>query len=489
MFAYCSQNYYLRREAAFSSLSARRLRIMLNEQAENKSTVLIVDDSLTNLAVFSQYLHRLNCDVLVAINGVDALAQLEEHKPDIILLDVIMPGIDGFETCRRLKKNPLTKDIPVIFMTTLADTVDKVKGLNLGAVDYVTKPFQEEEVVARIKTHITISRLQKELRAQNTWLQQEIKERREAEDKLHRRNQELEYSEARFRDLVMTLSDWVWEFDDRLALTFSSGHVLSLLGYEVNEVLGKTPFDFMDMEEATRFESALTELMRDKEALTDMEHWVMHRDGQNVCLQTNGLPILDHMQRVVGYRGASKDVTERKQIEQIAREYNAMLEMEVAERTHELEDNTRQLEKEITERNQIEAALRLSEERLNLAIHGAQYGVWDWNLDTNELYLSPRWKELLGYTEDEIPNHPDQWKKRIHPEDLSQAIAAVSAYLKGKTELYENIFRMLHKQGHYIWILERGIAVWDDSGKRPRRFVGTIMDLTAQKETEKSLEV
>jgi PAS domain S-box-containing protein len=460
---------------------------MHNEQAENKSIILIVDDSLTNLAVFSEYLSRLHSDVLVAINGVDALAQLEESKPDIILLDVIMPGIDGFETCRRIKKNPATKDIPVIFMTTLSDTVDKVKGLSLGAVDYVTKPFQEEEVVARIKTHITISRLQKELRAQNSWLQQEIAERREAEDTLHKRNEELSYSEARFRDLVMNLSDWVWEFDDRLCITYSSGHVRDMLGYEVEEVLGKTPFEFMSLEQATEFESILTELMADKLPLQEQEVWVMCKDGGELCLLTSGMPIFDNMARVVGYRGASKDITERKQMEQIAQEYNTMLEMEVSARTEELEENYRQLEQQIADRQQIEAALRLSEERLNLAVNGAHYGVWDWNLDANELYLSPHWKSLLGYEDHEIPNHPDQWKKRIHPEDLPEAVAAVGNYLKGETPVYENIFRMLHKSGQFIWVLERGIAVWDEMRKKPRRFVGTLMDLTAQKETESGL--
>ena len=461
---------------------------MTNDPVENRSIVLIVDDSLTNLAAFSEYLARLNCEVLVAINGVDALAQLEERKPDIILLDVIMPGIDGFETCRRIKKNPETKDIPLIFMTTLADTVDKVRGLSLGAVDYITKPFQEEEVVARIKTHITVNRLQKELRAQNTWLQQEIKERREAEDELQRRNHELLYSETRFRDLVMSLSDWVWECDDRFFLTYSSDRVLDLLGYEVEEVVGKTPFEFMSIEETTDFETTLTQCMSDKAPLADLEHWVYHKEGHSICLQTSGLPVFDHMGRVIGYRGASKDVTERKQMEQIAREYNTMLEMEVAERTGELEENNQRLEKEIAERQQIEAALRLSEERLNLAIHGAHYGIWDWSLDSDELYLSPRWKSLLGYEEHELSNTSAERARLIHPEDQSQAETAAQDYLAGKAPMYENIFRMQHKNGQYLWMLERGVAVWDELREHPIRFVGTLMDLTSQKQAETGLQ-
>ncbi len=124
-------------------------------------TVLIADDTPENLSVLFDFLIANDFKVLVAENGEDALENAKEEHPDLILLDVMMPGIDGFETCRQLKNNPQTQDIPVIFMTALSDTLEKVKGFELGAVDYVTKPFQQEEVLARIKTHLTIRKLQK----------------------------------------------------------------------------------------------------------------------------------------------------------------------------------------------------------------------------------------------------------------------------------------------------------------------------------------
>ncbi|RMH69854.1 MAG: hybrid sensor histidine kinase/response regulator [Gemmatimonadetes bacterium] len=126
-----------------------------------KGTILIVDDNPTNLAVLYDYLKEEGFAVFIAKSGEKAIQQVERIKPDIILLDVLMPGgIDGFETCHRLKANPNTRGIPVIFMTALSDTVDKVKGFNAGAVDYVTKPFQQEEVLARINAHLTILRQQ-----------------------------------------------------------------------------------------------------------------------------------------------------------------------------------------------------------------------------------------------------------------------------------------------------------------------------------------
>jgi two-component system, sensor histidine kinase and response regulator len=134
-------------------------------------TILIVDDIFENVSTLFHFLDNHNFEVLVARDGESAIELLEEEHPDLILLDVMMPGISGFETCQRLKANANTQEIPIIFMTALSDTVDKVKGFEVGAVDYVTKPFQQEEVLARIKTHLTICKLQKQLQAKNVELE------------------------------------------------------------------------------------------------------------------------------------------------------------------------------------------------------------------------------------------------------------------------------------------------------------------------------
>lgn len=129
-------------------------------------SILIVDDNATNLSVLSQSLKSVGYRVRVAIDGENAIAQVERKPPDLILLDVQMPGIDGFETCRRLKANKVTQPIPIIFMTALTDTASKVKGLSLGAVDYIPKPFEEEEVLARVKTHLQLKTLTDHLEQQ-----------------------------------------------------------------------------------------------------------------------------------------------------------------------------------------------------------------------------------------------------------------------------------------------------------------------------------
>jgi two-component system sensor histidine kinase ChiS len=156
----------------------------LENSVEEPEQILLVDDNTTNLQVLRGTLDGQGYRFLVAKNGESALSIAKKAGPSLILLDIMMPGIDGFEVCRRLKAAPETREIPVIFLSALDDTEDKVKGLALGAVDYVSKPFQPEEVIARVSTHLTISRLRKtlagknrELREANDLLEERVKER------------------------------------------------------------------------------------------------------------------------------------------------------------------------------------------------------------------------------------------------------------------------------------------------------------------------
>ncbi|HAG83773.1 MAG TPA: hypothetical protein DCL61_22150, partial [Cyanobacteria bacterium UBA12227] len=149
----------------------------------NNSTIkiLVVDDNPNNLRFLSNTLTNRGYKVQRAISGQLALNAATASPPDLILLDIMMPGIDGYEVCKRLKETDKTKEIPVIFLSALTEAPDKVKAFRLGGVDYITKPFQIEELVARIENQLTIQKLQKQLKEQNTLLQQEISDRHHAE--------------------------------------------------------------------------------------------------------------------------------------------------------------------------------------------------------------------------------------------------------------------------------------------------------------------
>ena len=133
---------------------------------DNSDLILVVDDTPANLAILSEALNDADFEVAIATDGESAISQAKLSLPSLILLDVMMPGMDGFETCRRLKGSKVTKNIPIIFMTALSDSIDKVKGLSLGAVDYVTKPFQEAELIARVRTQLKLYHLTEHLEHQ-----------------------------------------------------------------------------------------------------------------------------------------------------------------------------------------------------------------------------------------------------------------------------------------------------------------------------------
>ena len=143
---------------------------------ENRGTILIVDDNPDNLRLLSGLLSEHHYTVRLAQNGKRALATSRKEAPDLVLLDIMMPEMDGFEVCRQLREDERTAHIPIIFISALDETTDKVKAFSQGGVDYISKPFQAEEVLARIKTHLSLSLLQLQLEKKNSELQKALDE-------------------------------------------------------------------------------------------------------------------------------------------------------------------------------------------------------------------------------------------------------------------------------------------------------------------------
>lgn len=174
--------------------------------------ILIVDDNPNNIRVVFNFLKKYNFRVLVSTSGEDALRKIQEVRPDLILLDIMMPKIDGFEVCRRLKENPETREIPVIFMTALAEIENKVEGFALGAVDYVTKPLQQEEVLSRVRLHLKLHDLNRSLQEKNHSLSEEIAARLAAEAELKQLNKKLDF---RVKERTQELSRAIKELQIR----------------------------------------------------------------------------------------------------------------------------------------------------------------------------------------------------------------------------------------------------------------------------------
>ena len=152
--------------------------------ADSVDRLLLVDDDATNLRILRETLRGLGHKMLACTSGESALDLARKHRPDLILLDIMMPGIDGYEVCETLKSDPETSNLAIIFLTALDSTEDKVRGLRLGAVDYIAKPFQPEEVVARVNTHLTIHRLKRVVESQKDQLEHELEVVSEVQRKL-----------------------------------------------------------------------------------------------------------------------------------------------------------------------------------------------------------------------------------------------------------------------------------------------------------------
>ncbi|NEU73677.1 response regulator [Hassallia byssoidea VB512170] len=212
------------------------------------SIILIVDDVPNNLKVLSDTLANANFEVAIATSGEGALQQLQHTPVSLILLDVMMPGMNGFETCQQIKANPTTRDIPIIFVTALTDAVNKVTGFELGGVDYITKPFQQSEVLARVRTHLAIHQLSQSLEARNLELQQ-LNE--QLEQRVAKRTQELFTSVEAFKQtqqllrlMFDTVPQWVaWKNLNSVYLGCNQGFAKVAGLSSPDEIIGKNDYD------------------------------------------------------------------------------------------------------------------------------------------------------------------------------------------------------------------------------------------------------
>ncbi|HIK04957.1 MAG TPA: response regulator [Trichormus sp. M33_DOE_039] len=268
-----------------------------------QGVILIVDDTPINLEMLFDFLANTGYTVLVAEDGESALSRAEYAPPDLILLDILMPGIDGFETCRRLQSNELTKDIPIIFMTALSETVDKVKGLSLGAVDYITKPLQHEEVLARVKLHLRLRNLTKQLQVQNQRLAVEIEERTQAENKLR--------EQAALLDIT---TDAVLVKDLNERICFWNKGAENLYGWQVEEVIGKSIRQLLYAPET------FPQLQNILNSLAEYDFWQgelqqLTRQGKKIIVASRWNVMRDEDGQPQSILTVNTDITEKKQLE------------------------------------------------------------------------------------------------------------------------------------------------------------------------------
>jgi len=302
-------------------------------KVEGKIKILIVDDTPDIVNHLQQTLLSAGYEVYVATSGSKALQRLEHTKPDLILLDIIMPDIDGYETCSRIKADPDRSAIPIIFMSALHETFDKVKAFSTGAVDYITKPLNTEELLVRIKTHISINQLQKELREANSQL----------EEKVQQRTNELQESEAKYRRLFEKSQEGIWVIGADNLTTLANPAIAKMLGYQPEEMIGKSLLDFMD--DAGK-NNAMQNIEKRKQGIAEQHDFeFIRKDGKKIFTTVETAPLIDEKGEYIGAIAGLMDITARKRIE-----------MQLIERNEEYESLNEAL-------RQINEALKLSKEK------------------------------------------------------------------------------------------------------------------------------
>ncbi|MEB3290048.1 MAG: EAL domain-containing protein, partial [Leptolyngbya sp.] len=294
-------------------------------QPDGKPIILIVDDTTENLRVLSAALANQGYDVRGVVNGDMALRAAQAEPPDLILLDIRMPGIDGYEVCRRLKAQPATEHLPVIFLSALGDSIDKVQAFGVGGVDYVTKPFQIDEVLVRVKNQLALQAAQRtiqemnqtlerqvqartaELAAANRVLSQEITERQRIE-------KDLRDSEMRYRLVADNISDLVGVHDLQGRFLYASPSCLGLLGYAADQLLGQSVYDWVHPDDRERVRLQI-QALRPPQTMAQIVYRALRSSGEDLWLETLAKPILNEWGRVVQVQMISRDVTERVRVE------------------------------------------------------------------------------------------------------------------------------------------------------------------------------
>jgi PAS domain S-box-containing protein len=295
-------------------------------------TILVIDDDAPSLKTLMNHLQELGFKTLAARSGERGLDVARRSNPDLILLDVLMPGMDGFETCRRLKESETTQNIPVIFLTALTNTHDKIKGFEVGAVDYITKPIQDQEVSARINTHLRLHELTERLeqkvqeqtqeltvaieeaRQLNRQLQQEIAEREQTE-------KSLQESEERFRRLTENAKDMIYS----MSLPDGQYEYVSPASFDIT---GYTPTEFYNSPKLIAeiihpdwkeyFAAEWAKLLKGEMA-PFYEYQIIHKSGEPRWLHQRNVLVRNDQGQPVAIEGIVTDITEREKMEDTLR--------------------------------------------------------------------------------------------------------------------------------------------------------------------------
>lgn len=432
---------------------------MISDRADIiKHNILIVDDTLENLKFLSTVLTQQGYEVRQAINGSMALMGATAQPPDLILLDVKMPGIDGYEVCQKLKEIEQTKNIPVIFISALDDAWDKIKAFQVGGVDYITKPFQVEEAIARIEHQLALQAAKTEIQQLNAELEARVRERTA---QLQAANQELEREiierKKVEKELAREKSHLVaaqkvahigsWEYDILTHKISWSDESFRIFGITINEKTlnySEHVSKHIYPDDQRLWETTVKEAMQTGKPY-EVEFRLVRPNGEIRWVFVKGHPIFNSQKEIIKLFGTLLDITDRKQAEE---------------------------------------ALSKSEELFRLTFEMAPIGMAIKSLDGKFVRINQALCDIFACTCEELLERT--WTDITHPDDVTLSALLNQQLCQGDISDFKIESRYLTKKGELVYGILKVALVRDLMGK-PLHLIGQFMDITDRKRAEKQL--
>jgi diguanylate cyclase (GGDEF)-like protein/PAS domain S-box-containing protein len=442
-------------------------------------TILIVDDN-RQIADFcaTKLLPEIGFNARVAYTAQQAFEMIQENSISLLLLDLHLPDMTGFDLLKKLSE--VDKTLPTILITAEGSEQIAADAFRLGVEDYLPKPIDADKLALAVNRVLTQARLREEKER----LTFQLKEQVALHAVLSRVGRSITSSLNLDEVLLRIVEAGVY-------LTRAEEGFLALHDQQTDQLYLRAVKNIDE-------EKSKTIRLPANDSLVGQ----VYRTGKSMRVRSNST---DHqlikvstgylVQSVLHVPIASKGrpLGVLSVVNHINpnpfKERDETLLLSLADYAAIALENAqlyRYAEQEILERKRAEAALRESEERYALAVRGANDGIWDWDLKTNRVYYSPRWKAMLGYEESAISQSIDEWISRVHPEDVEHLKVALQAHIEGTSEQLDLEYRIQHKDGTYRWILCRGLTVRDASGKA-YRLAGSQSDITDRKYAEEKL--
>ena len=417
----------------------------------SKGTILVVDDEAESLRLMIGFLEEEGYQVRPADSGELALAAVTAEAPELILLDIRMAGINGFEVCRRLKASEECREIPLMFISAATDVEERVEGLALGAVDFVSKPFQRGELLARVRTHLELGRLRTQLekqvahqtatlRATVEQLQLEVAERQRTEMVLCE-------SEERFRATFFQAAVGIAQTSLQGEWLLLNNRFSEIVGYTQAELRGKTFVDITHPDDREANIVARRQFLAGEISSWSVEKRYIHKNGATVWARVHVSLVRDQ---------------------------------------HHVPQYFISVVEDITDKIQAERALQESERRLMLAQSAAHVGLWERDLRTNVKTISGDYAKLYGLPLDKRSLTYEEWLGLIHPDDGERLQTQIGESIE-RTGFWDTEFRVVWPDGSVHWLLTKGTVVLDDSGQPVRR-AGVNLDITERKVVQDRLQ-